>query len=116
MNLGVEYLYEFLIGSRIADTDTLDPCENSITNFSMIYEIAKAYYNNATTYHDKEEGFFRITDTFNVLTPTTIRCHFSGLYMKQVVATNVTESVIKPGKIGNNAINEFFGIFNAVAA
>lgn len=116
IHLYTEYAYELLIGSRLLTEGQLEPCEFSITNYTIIYHKALDYYNNASTYYEREEGIFEIFDTFMVFTPLTIACYTSGTYMSETVTSDVYANIEQPISILYNVMYELFKIFNAVAA
>ena len=69
--------YEFIRGARVAPKSVLDVCETRITNYALAFASAQDYIEVGQLLEDKDlvrEGYFRITDTFLLLTDLTRGC------------------------------------------
>ena len=77
-HITAEYFYEFLSGTHMSDQDSLDRCEQNITDFTTEYHAAFAYYKEGKAQNSMlimREGIFRIADSLMRVTNMTWQCY-----------------------------------------
>eukprot|EP00350_Pseudokeronopsis_sp_OXSARD2_P012697 CAMPEP_0170552188 /NCGR_PEP_ID=MMETSP0211-20121228/10113_1 /TAXON_ID=311385 /ORGANISM="Pseudokeronopsis sp., Strain OXSARD2" /LENGTH=183 /DNA_ID=CAMNT_0010859761 /DNA_START=755 /DNA_END=1303 /DNA_ORIENTATION=+ len=116
IHLFLEYVYEWLLGTRLITEGQLDPCEIELTNYSVIFHAALDTIRAGELYEEKEEGIFQLFDTFMVYTPLTIICYNSGLFITNTITSDVYNNVAFPFNIFENFLFEFFTVFSDIAA
>lgn len=73
-HLSAEFGYEFIRGTRMVDSDTLNRCEQNITEFEIQFHAALDYTREGINENDFEiqrEGIFRVADSFMRITDMT---------------------------------------------
>ena len=72
LHLFLEYVYEFIKGTRLATSAQIDKCEGNITDFFSGFKKAVEYYRVGKAQNSNgimREGVFRIFDSFMFWTP-----------------------------------------------
>jgi len=114
-HLAIEYLYEFLRGSRLVQDHQVVNCEAYVSDFFEAIDKGAALLNNTPT-DDDAEGVFQILDSFMFLTPITWECYKTGTFALYVISTDIRANILEPWSIGINVMVEMFYILSNIAA
>ena len=92
----IEYLYEFLRGTRLASTNQLELCERPVSSFMEALQASFDYVELGIAADDGSlitEGVFRAFDTLMWLTPIFVSCHLSQAYINLTLDEEVRANI-----------------------
>lgn len=102
VHLLLEYLYEFLRGTRLASTNQLELCERPVSSFMEALQAAFDYIELGIAAEDGTlitEGAFRLADVLMWLTPIFVSCHLTQAYVNLTLNDEVSANLQEPYRL-----------------
>lgn len=115
---GLELTYEFVRGARVVPKGVLDTCETRITNYMLNFAYAQDYIDLGRLLEDKDiviEGYFRIFDTFLLLTDLAQGCWETYWRVGKSLRTLIAINILSEKQALMNLITEYYMLSSNIA-
>ena len=102
---GIEYIYEFLRGSRLVTTSELDVCEDAISGLFESQAAAYKFIGVAVTENNFDnmiEGLFRVADSLQWVLPILLGCDLTSRFLYIGVNTHLVPKYFDLGQVFTN--------------
>jgi hypothetical protein len=99
IEMGFEFVYEFLRGTRLASTNQLNLCFDPIDHYIESTIKAYEYMDLAILANDPvttTEGVFRFADTMMWYTPIFLSCELTTRFIELTVMSDVVNNLFNP--------------------